>query len=82
MWIFLTAVFLCLFFLFYAPLSRTLPMATLEDVLRALAPAEGRAVEPVARLPQGLSAEPGPIKRWPYRRGIADVLAEQREGVH
>jgi phage terminase large subunit GpA-like protein len=26
------------------------------------------------RLPQGLAAEPGPIKLWPYQRGIADAL--------
>ena len=26
------------------------------------------------RLPQGLAAEPGPIRLWPYQKSIADAL--------
>jgi phage terminase large subunit GpA-like protein len=27
-------------------------------------------------LPQGLRAEPGSIKLWPWQKGIADAIAE------
>ena len=30
------------------------------------------------RLPQGLAAEPGPIKLYPYQRGIADALNDPK----
>ncbi len=33
-------------------------------------------IELTIRLPQGLAAEPGPIRLWPWRRVILDAIAE------
>ena len=32
-------------------------------------------IEKTILLPQGLAAEPGPIRLWPWQRGIADAIA-------
>jgi hypothetical protein len=37
-----------------------------------------RWIEANIRLPQGLTAEPGPIKLAPYMRAIADVIGDPR----
>jgi len=33
-------------------------------------------IEQTIRLPQGLSAEPGPIRLWPWQKGIPDAIAQ------
>jgi phage terminase large subunit GpA-like protein len=33
-------------------------------------------IEQTIRLPQGLTAEPGPIRLWPYQRAIADAFVD------
>ena len=33
-------------------------------------------LEANVRLPQGLAAESGPLRLWPYQRAIADALAD------
>ena len=35
-------------------------------------------IEATVRLPAGIAAEPGPIKLYPYQRGIADAIADPK----
>lgn len=33
-------------------------------------------IESAMRLPEGVSATPGPVRLWPYQRGIADAISD------
>jgi hypothetical protein len=33
-------------------------------------------IEQAIRLPQGLAAEPGPIRLWPYEKALADAFVD------
>jgi phage terminase large subunit GpA-like protein len=33
-------------------------------------------IERELRLPEGVSALPGPLRLWPYQRGIADAISD------
>jgi phage terminase large subunit GpA-like protein len=35
-------------------------------------------LEEMIRLPAGVAAEPGPIKLYPYQRGIAEAIADPK----
>ena len=37
-----------------------------------------RWIEANVRLPAGVTADPGPIKLYPYQRGIADAVADPK----
>jgi phage terminase large subunit GpA-like protein len=54
------------------------------EAAQALRPPErmplSQWLEANLRLPQGLAAEPGPIKLWPYQRAIADAVGDPESG--
>ncbi|MCB2110832.1 phage terminase large subunit family protein [Albidovulum sp.] len=59
-------------------------MPTIEDIrrgaLRALAPPPRLRlsdwIEGHIALPEGVSAQPGPVRLWPFQRGIADAIGD------
>ena len=56
------------------------PRLDLERVLAVLKPPPrlplSTWIEANLRLPEGTSALPGPVKLWPYQRGIADAIGD------
>jgi phage terminase large subunit GpA-like protein len=50
---------------------RTLALLVLPPRLRL-----SEWIEQTIRLPEGVSALPGPVRLWPYQRGIADAISD------
>ena len=60
--------------------SKSSPRLDLSRVLAVLRPPPrlplSHWIEANLRLPEGTSALPGPVKLWPYQRGIADTIGD------
>ena len=54
------------------------PVDRMVRVVRKRAEPLSHWIERVIRLPRGDAADPGPIKLYPYQRGIANAIADPK----